>query len=165
MTSSQSMALVERYAARNYRPMPLVVERAEGIWVWDEQGRKHMDLLSCYSAINFGHRHPRILAAVAEQCERVTLVPRSYHNTELGPLCRELADLCGLDRVLPMCSGAEAVETAIKATRHWGYACKGVAADRARIVVAEQNFHGRTTTIISFSSEPLYREGFGPFMQ
>jgi len=163
MSSSQSIELVERYAARNYRPLPVVIERGDGVWVWDESGKKYMDLLSCYSALNFGHRHPAILAAVRDQCERVTLVPRSYHNTELGPLCRELAELCGLDRVLPMNSGAEAVETAIKTARAWGYANRGVPQDRAQIIVADQNFHGRTITVVSFSSEPYYREGFGPF--
>lgn len=163
MTSSQSIDLVERYAARNYRPLPVVIARGDGVWVWDERGKKYMDLLSCYSALNFGHRHPAILAAVREQCERVTLVPRSYHNTELGPLCHELAELCGLDRVLPMNSGAEAVETAIKTARAWGYAHRGVAPGRAQIIVADQNFHGRTITVVSFSSEAHYRDGFGPF--
>lgn len=164
MTASrQAIELVERYAARNYNPIPVVIERGEGVWVWDAEGRKYLDFLSCFSALNQGHRHPRIIQALREQADRLTVTSRAFHNSQIGPLCRELAELCGLDLVLPMNSGAEAVETAIKVARKWGYRVKGVAADQARIVAARGNFHGRTTTIVSFSSEPLYRDGFGPY--
>ncbi len=149
--------------ARNYHPLAVVIARGEGVWVEDVQGRRYLDALSAYSALNFGHRHPRLIAAATEQLGRLTLTSRAFHNDQLGPFCEELADFCGSDLVLPMNTGAEAVETAIKVARKWGYERKGVTRDGARIVVCDGNFHGRTTTIVSFSSDPVAREGFGPF--
>ena len=129
----------------------------------DDRGRRYLDALSAYSALNFGHRHPKLVAAARDQLDRVTLTSRAFSNDQLGPFARDLAALCGKDRVLPMNTGAEAVETAIKAARKWGYDVKGVAPGRARILVCDGNFHGRTTTIVSFSDDPLARDGFGPF--
>lgn len=154
---------VERHSANNYHPLPVVVATAEGVWVTDVAGRCYLDMLAAYSALNFGHRHPRLIAAAGAQLGRVTLTSRAFHNDQLGPFCAELADLAGTDLVLPMNTGVEAVETAIKTARAWGYRVKGVAPDRARIVVCEGNFHGRTTTIVGFSSDPLARDDFGPF--
>ena len=153
----------ERWGAHNYHPLPVVVARAEGPWVYDIEGVRYLDCLSAYSAVNQGHCHPRILGALRRQAERVTLTSRAYRNDQLPLFCRELAELCGLEMVLPMNSGAEAVETSIKAARRWGYMRKGIPPDRAEIVVCENNFHGRTTTIVGFSSDPGSREGFGPF--
>jgi ornithine--oxo-acid transaminase len=155
--------LAERHGAHNYHPLPVSIARAEGSWVWDADERPYLDALSAYSALNFGHRHPRLTAAAHEQLDRVTLTSRAFHNDELGPFCRELAELCGKDRVLPMNTGAEAVETALKVVRKWGRLVKGVPADRAKIVVCDGNFHGRTITIVSFSDDPLARDDFGPF--
>ncbi len=155
--------LAETYGAHNYHPLPVVLERGSGVWVWDVEGRKYLDCLSCYSALNQGHCHPRIAEAARRQMEKVTLTSRAFHNTELGPLLKQLTELCSLEMALPMNSGAEAVETALKAARKWGYQNKGVEEDRAEIIVFENNFHGRTITIISFSTEPQYRQGFGPF--
>ncbi len=156
-------ALAERHTAHNYQPLAVTVSSAEGAWVRDDRGRRLFDALSAYSALNFGHRHPRLVAAAHAQLERVTLTSRAFHNDQLGPWARDLAALCGKQRVLPMNTGAEAVETAIKAARKWGYAVKGVAPGRATIIVCDGNFHGRTTTIVSFSDDPLARDGFGPF--
>jgi ornithine--oxo-acid transaminase len=156
-------ALAERYTAHNYHPLPVTVSHAEGAWVTDDRGRRHLDALSAYSALNFGHRHPKLVAAAREQLDRVTLTSRAFSNDQLGPFARELAALCGKDRVLPMNTGAEAVETAIKVARKWGYEVKGVRPGRATILVCDGNFHGRTTTIVSFSDDALAREGFGPF--
>ncbi len=156
-------ALADRYTARNYHPLPITVTHAEGSWVRDDRGRRYLDALSAYSALNFGHRHPRLVAAAREQLDRVTLTSRAFGNDQLGPFARDLAALCGKDRILPMNTGAEAVETAIKVARRWGYDVKGVAPGRARILVCDGNFHGRTTTIVSFSDDPLARDGFGPF--
>ena len=153
----------ERYGARNYLPLPVVLERGEGVWVWDVEGRRYLDMLSAYSALNHGHRHPRILEALYRQAERITLTSRAFHNDQYGAFLRELCELAGYEKALPMNTGAEAVETAIKATRRWGYERKGVPDGKAEIVVCEGNFHGRTTTIVGFSSEPAYRKGFGPF--
>ncbi len=155
--------LTERYGAHNYEPLPVVISKAEGVWVEDPEGNRYMDMLSAYSALNQGHRHPKIVQALIEQAQRVTLTSRAFHNDQLGFLYRDLARITGKDMILPMNSGAEAVETAIKAARKWGYQVKGIPEDRARIVCCTDNFHGRTTTIISFSSEHAYREGFGPF--
>jgi ornithine--oxo-acid transaminase len=154
---------VERYGAHNYHPLPVVIARAEGCWVEDMSGRRFLDMLSSYSALNHGHRHPRVVAAAHAQLERVTLTSRAFHNDKLGPFLERLSRASGFARSLPMNTGAEAVETAIKAMRKWGYTRKGVPDGRAEIVVANDNFHGRTTTIISFSTEPEYREHFGPF--
>lgn len=162
-SSADLIALEERWGAHNYRPLAVVVERAEGVWIYDVEGRRYLDCLSAYSAVNWGHGHPRLIAALVEQAQRVTLTSRAFRNDQLPLFCHQLAELAGLDVVLPMNTGAEAVETAIKAARRWGYRHKGIAADRAEIVVCDGNFHGRTTTIVGFSSEASYRDGFGPF--
>lgn len=153
----------ERFSAPNYHPLPVVVAHAEGAWVTDVEGKRYLDLLSAYSALNFGHRHPTLIAAARDQLEHVTLTSRAVHNDLFGGFAEHLAGLCGMDMVLPMNTGAEAVETAIKTARKWGYATKGIAADKARIVTCEGNFHGRTTTIVSFSTDDSARDGFGPF--
>ncbi|MFH1748299.1 MAG: ornithine--oxo-acid transaminase [Planctomycetota bacterium] len=164
LTGAEHIELVERVAAHNYHPLPVVVARAEGVWVEDADGKRYMDMLAAYSAVNFGHRHPELISAAREQLDRVTLTSRAFHNDQLGPWCQELAELCGMEAVLPMNTGAEGVETAIKTARRWGYTRKGVAKDQARIICCRNNFHGRTSTIISFSTDPLCRAGFGPFM-
>ncbi len=158
-----SQELVDRYSAHNYHPLPVVLTHGEGAWVTDEEGKQYLDLLSAYSALNFGHRHPRLIEAAKRQMDRLTLTSRAFHNDQFGLFAQELADLSGMDMVLPMNSGAEAVETAIKTARMWGYRVKGLAADSARIIVADGNFHGRTTTIISFSTDPEARNDFGPY--
>jgi ornithine--oxo-acid transaminase len=152
-----------RYCAHNYEPIPVVLARGEGAYLWDTSSRRYIDMMSAYSAASHGHAHPRILAALETQARRLAVPSRAYYNDRLGPFLAELCRLTGLDAALPMNTGAEAVETAIKAARRWGYRVKGVAKDRAEIIVADGNFHGRTTTIISFSSEADYRDGFGPF--
>ncbi len=162
-SAEELIHLAETYGAHNYHPLPVVIERGSGVWVWDVEGRQYLDCLSCYSALNQGHCHPRIAEAARRQMEKVTLTSRAFHNTELGPLLQQLAELCKMEMVLPMNSGAEAVETAIKAARKWGYQSKGVEENRAEIIVFKDNFHGRTVTIVSFSTEPQYRRGFGPF--
>jgi ornithine--oxo-acid transaminase len=151
------------HGAHNYHPLPVVIAAAEGAWVTDVGGRRYLDLLAAYSAINFGHRHPRLLSAAQRQLERVTLVSRAFEHDQFGPFCAELAALAGMDMVLPMNTGAEAVETAIKTARKWGYEVKGVPAGEAVIVVFDGNFHGRTTTIISFSTDEDSRASFGPY--
>ena len=161
--SSAVIAETERVSAPNYSPLPVVISRGEGVWVWDVEGRRYLDCISAYSSLNQGHRHPRIVAALVEQAGRLTLTSRAVHNDRMGPFLNELCALAGLDMALPMNTGAEAVETAIKLARKWGYRSKGVAPDRAEIIVCRNNFHGRTTTIVGFSSEEQYREDFGPF--
>ena len=158
-----AMELESRHSARNYEPLPVVLARGQGAFVWDAAGRRYIDMMSAYSAVSHGHAHPRLVAALEAQARRLAVPSRAYYNDRLGPLLAELTRLTGLDAALPMNTGAEAVETAIKAARRWGYRVKGVPRDRAEIIVADGNFHGRTTTIISFSSEPDYRDGFGPF--
>jgi ornithine--oxo-acid transaminase len=153
----------ERYAAHNYHPLPVVIAEAEGAWVIDVDGERYLDMLAAYSALNFGHRHPRLVEAAHRQLDRLTLTSRAFHNDMFPVFCRELASLAGKDMVLAMNTGAEAVETAIKTARRWGYDVKGVGPDRAKIVVADGNFHGRTVTIVSFSTDPTAQEGFGPF--
>jgi ornithine--oxo-acid transaminase len=153
----------DRWGAHNYRPLDVVVERAAGVWVYAIDGRRYLDCLSAYSALNQGHCHPRIVQALLDQAARVTLTSRAFRNDQLPPFCEALARLCGMQMVLPMNTGAEAVESAIKAVRRWGYTAKRIPRDQAEIIVCENNFHGRTTTITGFSSEPLYRDGFGPF--
>ncbi|TVP54038.1 MAG: ornithine--oxo-acid transaminase [Gemmatimonadales bacterium] len=153
----------ERWSAHNYKPLPVVLERGEGVWVWDVEGRKYLDMLAAYSALNQGHRHPAILEAAREQMAKLTLTSRAFHNDQMGPFVRELCEATGFDRALPMNTGAEAVETAIKMVRKWGYRVKGVEDGRAEIIVCSGNFAGRTTTIVGFSSEAQYKEGFGPF--
>ena len=155
--------LVERHSAHNYHPLPVVVAEAEGAWVTDVEGKRFLDMLSAYSALNFGHRHPDLIRAAKDQLDRVTLTSRAFHHELFGPFCEQLAELCGMDLVIPMNSGAEAVETALKTARRWGYDVKGVPAGRAKIVVCEGNFHGRTITIVGFSSDPSATGGFGPF--
>ena len=161
--TEKNLQEAERYSAHNYRPLPVVLSRGEGVYVWDVENRRYLDMLSAYSALNQGHRHPRIVQALKDQADHITLTSRAFHNDRMGPFLHMLCDLTGYERALPMNTGAEAVETAIKAARKWGYDRKGVQRD-AEIIVFEGNFHGRTTTEISFSSEPVYREGFGPFM-
>ncbi|MFZ5476097.1 MAG: ornithine--oxo-acid transaminase [Myxococcota bacterium] len=158
-----TVELVDRHGARNYHPLPVVVTRAEGCWVEDDAGNRYLDMLSSYSALNQGHRHPRIVAAAKAQLDRVTLTSRAFHNDQLGPFLERLTRVSGLPRALPMNSGAEAVETALKAARKWSWKVKGVPADGSEIVVAAGNFHGRTISIVSFSTEEQYRMGFGPF--
>ena len=161
--SADLIRLEETYGAHNYHPLDVVIERARGVWVWDVEGNKYLDFLAAYSAVNQGHCHPRIVAALREQADRVTLTSRAFRNDQLGPLCAEICQLTGYTRFLPMNSGAEAVETAIKAARKWAHTIKGVPEDRGEILVFEGNFHGRTTTIVGFSSDEQYRKGFGPF--
>ena len=151
------------HIASNYSPLPVEIVEGEGAWVVDADGRRYLDCLAAYSALNFGHRHPRLVGAARAQLDRLTLTSRAFDNDQLGPFCDDLAALCEKDLVLPMNTGAEAVETALKTARRWGYAHKGVAPERAEIIVCDDNFHGRTTTIIGFSSDPDAREGFGPF--
>lgn len=163
LSAKELIALEERYGAHNYHPLDVVITRAAGVWVWDREGKRYLDFLAAYSAVNQGHCHPKIVAALKEQAEKVTLTSRAFRNDQLGPLCQQLCELTGFGRFLPMNTGAEAVETAIKAARKWGYMVKGVPRDKAEIICFEGNFHGRTTTIVSFSTEEQYREGFGPF--
>ncbi|MBA8815138.1 ornithine--oxo-acid transaminase [Microbacterium halimionae] len=153
----------DAHLARNYSPLPVVIARGEGVWVTDVEGKRYLDLLSAYSALNFGHLHPAIVAAATEQLGRLTLTSRAFHNDRLGAFASALADLCKKDLVLPMNTGAEAVETGIKVARAWAYRVKGVKTDAANIVVAHGNFHGRTTTIVGFSDDESARDGFGPF--
>jgi ornithine--oxo-acid transaminase len=153
----------ERYSAHNYHPLPVVLSKGEGVWVWDVEGKKYLDCLSAYSAVNQGHRHPKIINALIEQANRITLTSRAFHNDKMGAFLKKLCEVTGFDKALPMNTGAEAVETAIKTARKWGYLKKKVEEDKAEIIVCENNFHGRTITIISFSTEPQYRFGFGPF--
>jgi ornithine--oxo-acid transaminase len=161
--ATELIELVERHSAHNYHPLPVVVAEAEGAWVTDVDGERYLDLLSAYSALNFGHRHPALIRAAKEQLDRVTLTSRAFHNDLFGPFCERLAALCGMDMVIPMNSGAEAVETALKTARRWGYDVKGVPEGEATIVVCDGNFHGRTITIVGFSSDPSATGGFGPF--
>jgi ornithine--oxo-acid transaminase len=161
--AAELRAQADEHGAHNYHPLPVMITEAEGAWVTDTGGRRYLDLLAAYSAINFGHRHPRLIAAAQRQMERVTLVSRAFEHDQFGPFCAELAELAGMEMVLPMNTGAEAVETAIKTARKWGYEVKGVPADEAVIVVFDGNFHGRTTTIISFSTDEDARASYGPF--
>jgi ornithine--oxo-acid transaminase len=162
-TARQLRAQAAAHSAHNYDPLPVVITEAEGAWVTDVDGRRYLDLLAAYSAINFGHRHPRLVAAAQRQLQRVTLVSRAFEHDQFGPFCAELAALAGMEMVLPMNTGAEAVETAIKTARKWGYEVKGVPAGEAVIVAFDGNFHGRTTTIISFSTDRDSRASFGPY--
>ena len=166
MTSSKELIEVEsNYGAHNYHPIEVVISKARGVWVYDPEGKKYLDCLSSYSAINHGHLHPRIVQAIKEQMERVALTSRAFFNDRLGPFLKHLLDICGegFDMVLPMNTGAEAVETAIKMARRWGYEIKGVEKDKAEIIVCENNFHGRTTTIVGFSTDPVASTNYGPF--
>ncbi|MDN6557109.1 MAG: ornithine--oxo-acid transaminase [Acidipropionibacterium acidipropionici] len=163
MDTAAHIAQAERFGAHNYAPLPVVIASGEGAWVTDVEGRRYLDCLAAYSALNFGHRHPALVAAARAQLDRLTLTSRAFGNDRLGEFCQRLAELAGKDMVLPMNTGAEAVESAIKVARAWGYRIKGVPDGRARIVVADGNFHGRTTTIVGFSTDPDARNGFGPF--
>jgi ornithine--oxo-acid transaminase len=161
--TADAVAEAERWTAHNYHPLPVVIADAEGAWVTDVDGNRYLDCLAGYSALNFGHRHPMLIEAARAQLDHVTLTSRAFLHDQFGPFCRELAELCGSDLVLPMNTGAEAVETAIKVSRAWGYRVKGVPDGQATIIVAADNFHGRTTTIISFSTDPDARADFGPY--
>lgn len=160
--TQKAIALADKYGAHNYHPLPVVISRAKGVFVWDVEGKRYFDFLSAYSALNQGHNHPKIVAAAKAQLGKVALTSRAFHNDRLGPFLEKLCAITGMERALPMNSGAEAVETAIKAMRLWGYKTKGVDADKAEIIVCEQNFHGRTTTIVGFSSDEDSWNGFGP---
>jgi ornithine--oxo-acid transaminase len=161
--SQDYVALEARFGARNYHPVPVVVARALDCLVWDVEGREYIDMMGAYSAVSHGHLHPRLVAAAQRQLQKVAVTSRAYHGNTLGPFLAKLCTLAGFDRALPMNTGAEAVETAIKCARRWGYRVKGIPDGQAEILVARGNFHGRTTTIVGFSSEPEYRAGFGPF--
>ncbi|MFE7540554.1 ornithine--oxo-acid transaminase [Streptomyces platensis] len=164
MTSTErGIAAAEAHSAHNYHPLPVVVATAEGAWVTDVEGRRYLDMLAGYSALNFGHGNRRLLDAAKAQLERVTLTSRAFHHDRFADFCTQLAELCGMELVLPMNTGAEAVETAVKTARKWGYQVKGVPDGRAKIIVADNNFHGRTTTIVSFSTDPEARADFGPY--
>ncbi len=163
MNQQDFLSEVDRYSAHNYHPLPIVLSRGEGAWVWDVEGNKYLDCLAGYSALNQGHRHPAILQAAKQQLDLLTLTSRAFHNDQMGPFLHELCELAGYEKALPMNTGAEAVETAIKAVRRWGYRVKGIPSNQAEIIVCENNFHGRTTTVVSFSSEHAYNADFGPF--
>lgn len=163
LSTKQLINLEEKYGAKNYHPLDVVIGRGDGIWVWDVEGKRYMDFLSGYSALNQGHVHKKILQALTQQSQLLTLTSRAFRNNQFGLFCKEICELTGYDMVLPMNTGAEAVETALKAARKWGYYKKGVEKNKAEIIVCRNNFHGRTISIISFSSEKQYRDGFGPF--
>lgn len=162
-TTDDYIKEVDTVSAHNYGPLPVVIAKAEGAWVTDVEGKKYIDMLSAYSALNQGHRHPTILAAARKQMDTLTLTSRAFHNDQMGPFLKKLTKACGYDKALPMNTGAEAVETAIKAARRWGYEKKGIPNNKAKIIVCEENFHGRTTTIISFATDPVCHDGFGPY--
>ncbi|MDP3775885.1 MAG: ornithine--oxo-acid transaminase [Gemmatimonadales bacterium] len=160
--TDQYLAEASKYGAKNYQPLPVVIEKGEGAWVWDVEGKKYLDCLSAYSALNQGHRHPAIVKAAKDQLDRVTLTSRAFHNDQMGPFLRDICELTGFSKALPMNSGAEAVETALKAVRKWGVKVKGVPENRAEVIACANNFHGRTIAIISMSTEAQYQDGFGP---
>lgn len=155
--------LENRYCARNYRPLPVVLKSGRGVWLWDVEGKRYLDMMSAYSAVSFGHSHPALVAALTAQAQQLAVTSRAFHTDQLGPFLQTLCEMTGQPKALPMNSGAEAVETALKAARKWGYKVKGIPDDSAEIIVCAGNFAGRTTTIVGFSSEPQYRDGFGPF--
>lgn len=163
MNSHHFIELDETYSAHNYHPLDVVIEKAEGVWVYDVDGKKYLDCLAAYSAVNQGHCHPKIADAAISQMQKVTLTSRAFRNDQMGPFLKELCELTGYEMSLPMNTGAEAVETAVKAARKWGYEIKGVPDDQAEIIVCNGNFHGRTTTVVGFSSEAAYKRHFGPF--
>jgi len=163
MDSKDLIQIEDIYGAHNYHPLDVVINKAQGIWMYDVEGKKYLDFLSAYSAVNQGHRHPRIVRALIDQTRKLTLTSRAFRNDQWPLLAKELCDMTGYEMVLPMNSGAEAVETAVKTARKWAYQKKGVPQDQAEIIVCSSNFHGRTVTVISFSTEPLYRRDFGPF--
>src|ERR1700682_2808488 len=157
------VSLEARFGAGNYAPLPVTIVRGEGVYVWDESGRRYIDMMGAYSAVSFGHCHPRLVKALTLQAQRLDAISRAYFSDRLGPFLARACSLTGMDAALPMNSGAEAVETALKAARKWAYKVKGVPLDRAEIIAAEGNFHGRTISIVGFSSVAHYRDGFGPF--
>ena len=163
LTSDEAMKMEDRYGAHNYHPLPVVLSRGEGVHVWDVEGKQYYDFLSAYSAVNQGHCHPKIIGALTEQASQLTLTSRAFYNDSLGPYEKYVSEFFGFDKVLPMNTGAEAVETAIKICRKWAYEKKGVAKEQAKIIICEGNFHGRTTTIISFSDDPDSKDNFGPY--
>jgi ornithine--oxo-acid transaminase len=162
--TSELIEKTQKYGANNYHPLPIVISRAEGVWVEDPEGTKYMDMLSAYSAVNQGHRHPKIIQALKDQADKVTLTSRAFHNDQLGPWYEKVSKLTNKEMVLPMNTGAEAVETAVKAARRWSYDVKGIAEDQAEIIACTGNFHGRTMTAVSLSSDPEYKRGFGPML-
>ncbi len=161
--SRKLIELAEHYGANNYHPLPIVISSAKGAWVKDPEGRKYMDMLSAYSALNHGHRHPRIIKSLADQAKKVTLTSRAFNNDQIGPFFKELCEFTGYEMALPMNTGAEAVETALKAVRKWAYKVKGVQAGKAEVIAVSNNFHGRTISIVTMSTEEQYKDGFGPF--
>jgi ornithine--oxo-acid transaminase len=163
MSGKELMALEEGYGAHNYHPLDVIIERGEGVWVYDVEGKRYLDCLAAYSAVNQGHCHPKLLATLTEQAQKITLTSRAFRNAQLPLFYKELHEMTGFDMALPMNSGAEAVETAIKAARKWGYTQKGISDGRAQVIVCENNFHGRTISVVSFSTEEQYKNGFGPF--
>jgi ornithine--oxo-acid transaminase len=163
LSTQEILALEERYAAHNYHPLDVVLERGEGVWVWDVEGKKYLDFLAAYGAVNQGHNHPRIVEAMISQANTLALTSRAFRNDRFGPFCKKLSELSGYEKVLMMNAGAEAVETAIKASRKWGYQVKGITENQAEIIVFDGNFHGRTTTIVSFSNDEVARGGYGPY--
>ncbi len=164
-TAQQFIDIEKQYGANNYAPLPVVLDRGQGARVWDVDGKEYLDFLSAYSAVNQGHAHPKIIQALAAQAQKLTLTSRAFYNNELGAYEKFMCDLLGYDRLLPMNSGAEAVETALKLTRRWGYDVKKIPENQAKIIVCEENFHGRTLGIISASTDPDSRGGFGPFLE
>ena len=160
---SDMIALERQYGATNYDPLPVVLSRGEGVWLWDDQGRRYLDMLSAYSAVSFGYGHPRLLAALTRQAQRLAVTSRAFYSDRLPPFLARLCEVTGMDRALPMSTGAEGVETAIKCARKWGYVVKKIPDNQAKIITCAGNFHGRTSTIVGFSSEAQYREGFGPY--
>ena len=162
--AKQIIDLTEKYGAKNYHPLPIVISKAEGVWVEDADGNRYIDMLSAYSALNQGHRHPKIIQALKDQADRITLTSRAFHNDQLGAFYEKVSALTGKNMILPMNTGAEAVETAVKAVRRWAYQVKGVETDQAEIIVCEENFHGRTMTAVSLSSNAEYKNGFGPLL-
>ena len=160
---SDKLALERRYGATNYDPLPIVLARGEGVWLYDDEGRRYLDMLSAYSAVSFGYGHPKLVKVLAEQAQRLAITSRAFHSERLGPFLARLCELTGMDRALPMTTGAEGVETAIKCARKWAYTVKGVPKDQAELIVCNGNFHGRTSTIVGLSTEPQYRDGFGPY--
>ncbi|MFW9993579.1 MAG: ornithine--oxo-acid transaminase [Candidatus Odinarchaeota archaeon] len=161
--SKKLMEIENKYGAHNYHPIPVVISKAEGVWVWDPEGKKYLDCLSAYSAVNHGHRHPRIIEALKKQADILTLTSRAFYNDRLGPYLKKLCELTGFEVALPMNTGAEAVETGLKIARKWGYEVKGIPAGKAEIITCENNFHGRTITIVGFSTDPTANTNFGPY--
>ncbi|MDE2196608.1 MAG: ornithine--oxo-acid transaminase [Gammaproteobacteria bacterium] len=160
---NKTIELENRYAAHNYHPLPVVLTRGAGVYVWDDAGNKYLDMMSAYSAVSHGHAHPRLVQALTEQAQKLAICSRAFHTDKLGPFLKRVCELTGMEVALPMNTGAEGVETALKAARKWGYQVKGIRANQAEIIACTGNFHGRTTAIVGFSSEPQYKEGFGPF--